>query len=48
MTSAEDYHVIQTFSADRANQAFSVGILPGRVRRRRDLLNPERSSLPVE
>src|SRR5689334_12912553 len=37
----QDEDVIQTLAADRADQALDVRVLPGRPRRRDDLLNPQ-------
>ena len=37
---AEDEHVIQTFAADRADQALRERVLPGAVRRRQDFVDP--------
>ena len=40
MTLIEDDDVVQAFSADRADQAFGEGILPGAVRRREGFVDP--------
>ena len=41
MPLAENDDMIQTLSANRSDHAFAVGILPGRARRNRDLVNAQ-------
>jgi len=43
MSGIKDDEVVQTLSADRANEPLGVGILPGTARRREDFLDLERS-----
>lgn len=48
MGRAQNDQVIQTLSANRANHAFGVWILPGRLRCSGNLINPKRPRLPVK
>jgi hypothetical protein len=41
MAVIEDDHVVKTFSTDGAHKAFRIGILPGRLRCREDVLDAE-------
>ena len=48
MALIEDDDVVQTLAADRANDAFDVGILPGRARCRADGRETEGLDRPTE
>src|SRR5260221_707171 len=48
MVLVEDDDVIQTFSADRTDEALSVGVLPRRSRRSDNLRDPHRSNAMAE
>src|SRR5580692_6522150 len=44
MAFAEHHDMIEAFPADRADQPFCVGVLPGGTRRRRAVSNADRSN----
>ena len=48
MALAEDDYVVETFAADRADQALNEGVLPGRARRAQDFLDAHASEPVAE
>ena len=48
MIRAENDHVVQTLSTNRSDDSLGIGILPGRLRRGRDLLDTQCPRLSVK
>ena len=48
MPLAKDDDMVKTFASDRADQPFTLSVLPGRSRRGRPVTNPHRAKTPCE